>query len=48
MIFINCLLFVFRMQNGAPALIYAAQEGHPECIEALVRHGANVEIQAKV
>ena len=28
--------------------MFAAEAGHPECIEALVRHGANVEIQNKV
>ena len=33
-------------QNGATPTYIAAQEGHMECIDALVRHGADVN-QAK-
>ncbi len=35
----------FRMQDGASALMIAALCGHPDCIEALVKCGANVDIQ---
>ena len=36
------------MQNGASALYIAAQNGHRECVQALLGGGASVDICEKV
>ena len=35
-------------QDGYTALIWASREGHDDCVEKLIAHGARVDIQDKV
>ena len=36
------------MQDGCSALICAADEGHLQIVQELLKHGANVQVQNKV
>ena len=44
----NIIIVFHTLQNGSTALIIASWEGHKDCIEELLKHGAKVDHEDKV
>ena len=42
------ITLTMNWQDGWPALMYAAQNGHSSVVETLLQHGASVDMQSVV